>query len=86
MGLIEYYIIFALATSIFALIDIFYPALNAAKADGVVNSLTENPKLSYLIYLCITTIVAPLVIFPLLVPSLNERFRESISKTIYAED
>ena len=86
MGLIEYYLIFALATSLFALIDVFYPILKAAKADGVVNALTENPNLSYFVYVCITTIVAPLVILPVLVPGLNERFRQGIKKTVYAPD
>lgn len=86
MGLIEYYIIFALATSLFALIDIFRPTLQEAKEAGVVNALTLNPKLSYFVYVCITTIIAPLVFLPILVPSLNERFREGIKKTIYSPD
>lgn len=86
MGLIEYYLIFALATSLFALLDIFYPTMKQAQAEGVDNTLTQNPKLSYFVYLCITTIIAPLVFLPLLVPSLNERFREGIAKTVYAED
>lgn len=86
MGLIEYYLIFALTTAIFALIDVFMPTLRAAKAEGVKNTLTENPKLSYLIYVCITTIIAPLVILPMLVPSMNERFRNSIIKVINEEE
>jgi len=86
MGLIEYYFIFALATSLFALVDIFYPTLNRAKSEGVDNTLTQNPKLSYFIYVCITTIIAPLVFLPLLIPALNDRFREGIEKTVYAAD
>jgi uncharacterized membrane protein YdjX (TVP38/TMEM64 family) len=86
MGLIEYYLIFALTTSLFALIDIFYPTLKRAQAEGVDNTLTQNPKLSYFVYVCITTIIAPLVFLPLIIPSLNQRFREGIEKTVYAAD
>lgn len=86
MGLIEYYIIFALATSLFALIDIYYPILKQAMSDGVLNALTLNPKLSCFVYVCITTIIAPLVFLPILIPSLNERFRDGITKTVYEPD
>ena len=86
MGLIEYYFIFALTTSIFALIDIFLPILNEARAAEVNNVLTENPKLSCLVYFCISTIMAPLLILPMLVPSMNERFRNTMHKVINEEE
>lgn len=82
MSFIEYYIIFALTTSIFALIDVFIPLLNEVRADEVVNVLTENPKLSCLVYFCLTTLTAPFVILPMLIPSMNVRFRESMAKII----
>lgn len=82
MSFIEYYIIFALTTSIFALIDVFIPLLNEVRADEVVNVLTENPKLSCLVYFCLTTLTAPFVILPMIIPSMNVRFRESMAKII----
>lgn len=84
--MIEYYLIFAFATSIFALIDIFMPVLNEAKADGIENVLTENPKLSYFVYICISTIIAPLIVLPLLVPSMNLRFRTSLALMVREEE
>lgn len=86
MGLIEYYLIFCLTTAIVALIDVFGPALRTAQADGVKNVLTENPKLSMCVYLCITTIMAPFIILPLLVPSMHERFKTSLTQIIREED
>ena len=82
MGLMEYYLIFALTTSIFAIIDVFTPLLSKAKADGVKNVLTENYKLSVFVYFILTVIMAPFIILPLLVPSMNIRFRDSLSKII----
>lgn len=82
----EYYIIFALTTAIFALVDVFMPVLRAAQDSGVNNTLTENPKLSYFVYLCITTIVAPMVILPLLVPSMNARFRDGMAVVVNQQE
>lgn len=82
----EYYIIFALATSIFALIDVFMPVLREAQEFGVKNTLTENPKLSYFVYLCISTLIAPMLVLPLLVPSMNARFRASLANMVNEQE
>jgi len=82
MSFIEYYIIFALATSIFALIDVFIPVLAEVRTEEVVNVLTENPKLSCFVYFCLTALMAPFVIIPMLVPSMNIRFRKSMYKVV----
>ena len=84
--MLEYYIIFALATSIFALIDVFMPVLKEAKEFGVRNVLTENPKLSYFVYFCISTIIAPMLVIPLLVPSMNIRFRASLANLVNEQE
>lgn len=84
--MLEYYLIFALATSIFALIDVFMPVLKEAKEFGVRNVLTENPKLSYFIYVCISTLIAPMIVLPLLVPSMNTRFRNSLANLVNEQE
>jgi uncharacterized membrane protein YdjX (TVP38/TMEM64 family) len=86
MGLIEYYLIFAFTTSIFALIDIFIPVMQQARKAGVDNVLTQNPKLSYFVYFCITAIIAPIIILPVIVPSMNTRFREGLSNTVNEQE
>ena len=86
MSFIELYIIFALATSIFALIDIFIPLLNEVRAEGIANVLTENPKLSCFVYFSLALISAPFLILPLVVPSMNVRFRESMYKVISEQE
>lgn len=82
MGLIEYYLIFAISTAIVALLDFFNPALADAEADGIKNVFTENPKLAKFVYFILTILMAPLIIMPLLVPSMNERFRLSLTLII----
>ena len=82
----EYYIIFALATGVFALIDVFIPVLREARDFGVKNVLTENPKLSYFIYFCISAIIAPMIVLPVLVPSMNARFRASLANLVNEQE
>lgn len=82
MSFSEYYIIFALTTAIFSLIDIFIPVLREASTDNIENVLTENPKLSCFVYFCLIVLTAPLVIIPMIVPSMNYRYRDSIAKVI----
>ena len=62
------------------------PVLREAKDSGVQNTLTMNPKLSYLIYVCISGIIAPLILLPLLVPSMNIRFRQSLADLVNEEE
>lgn len=82
MSFIEYYIIFALTTSIFSLIDVFIPVLMEARENSIENVLTENPKLSCFVYFCLIILTAPLVVIPMVVPSMNYRYRDSIAKII----
>lgn len=86
MTFVEYYIIFALTTAIFALIDVFIPVLREVKNFGISNVLTENPKLSCLVYFCLTTLIAPFIILPTIVPSMNVRFRESMLRIVSEQE
>lgn len=86
MSFIELYVIFALATAIFALIDVFIPLLVEARGEEIANVLTENPKLSCAVYFCLTVLMAPFIIVPMLVPSMNARFKDSIAKIIREQE
>jgi hypothetical protein len=86
MGLIEWYLLFALTTAIMAAIDVFIPLLSEARSNGVANVLTTNFKLSIVVYLGISTLMAPLLIVPLLVPSMNERFKDALNKIISEQE
>ena len=86
MGLIEWYLLFAFTTAIMAAIDVFIPLLSEARSNGVANVLTTNFKLSIVVYLGISTLMAPLLIVPLLVPSMNERFKDALNKIISEQE
>ena len=86
MGLIEYYIIFALTTGISSCFIFLVPAINKAKEQGIINSFTTNTKLSYLIYILSSGIFAPLTIFPIMLQSSGEKFMTGIERVVLEQD
>lgn len=86
MGLIEYYLIFALATGLAVYYDIMHPLIKDAKLADVENTFTKNTLTTGLIYITIISIIAPIMIIIFVVPSLNARYRESTKKLVHEKD
>jgi hypothetical protein len=82
MGLMEYYIIFALTTGLTSCYLFLVPAINKAKEQRVINSFTTNTKLSYLIYTLTTAIFAPLTIFPIIFNTSGIKFMTGIERVV----
>lgn len=86
MGLIEYYIIFALTTGIACWFVFYWPVMQEARAEGIDNVTTQNPMLSSVVYIIISTIIAPVLIIPFLSNSRAEQFKEGLRKSIFEKD
>lgn len=86
MGVIEYYVLFAFSTSITACYLWFWPLLRKAKEQNVMNSFTENPILSTIIYIGISTIIAPILLMPLFSNDMAEKFERGLSKEILKQE
>lgn len=86
MGLIEYYIIFALTTGLTSCYIFLVPAIKKAKEQGIINSFTRNTKLSYLIYTLSSTIFAPLTIIPIIFTKSGTAFMTGIEKVVLEQD
>ena len=82
MGLIEYYVIFAITTGLASCYLFLVPAIQRAQHEGIVNSFTENTLTSYLVYVLITTLFAPLTIFPILFDTSGRKFVAGIEKVV----
>jgi uncharacterized membrane protein YdjX (TVP38/TMEM64 family) len=82
MEVIEFYLLFALTTGISSCVLFLAPAVALAKDHGIQNSFTENTKLSYLIYIIITSITAPFAILPIFIPSFAERFKTGLERAV----
>jgi len=86
MGLIEYYLIFALATAIACWYEFFWPLLSEARKIGVDNEFTKYPVMSSLIYVIISTIIAPVLIVPFLSTEKSQRFKNGLKKSIFEQN
>jgi hypothetical protein len=86
MELISYYLLFALSTAIAACYLWFWPMVQQAKAQGVQNSFTEYPVLSTVVYVLISTVVAPLLVPPMLSENIAKRFQAGLHREIFKQD
>lgn len=80
--MIELYLAFAISTAIIALVFAFNPILRKAQALGIENPFTDNPLLTRVVYLIISALIAPVLVLPLLVPSMNTRFIAALEKSL----
>lgn len=86
MELIGYYLLFAFSIAISACYFWFWPVLSEAKQTGVVNSFTEYPKLSTVVYVLVSAAVAPFLIPPMFSQVMAERFEAGLRKEILKTD
>lgn len=86
MELIGYYLLFAFSISITACIFWFSPLVRLAKQNEIENSFTQYPILSTVVYICISAVVAPLLIFPMLSDSMAEKFQDGLRREILKPD
>jgi hypothetical protein len=82
MGAFEYYAIFCLATSLTLIYELFWPIIALAKQDGIDNDFTRAPILSLFVFFVVNVILAPLVIWLLIVPPLYAGAFLGISKAV----
>jgi hypothetical protein len=85
MGLIEGYILFALATTIASLYELFVPVINSLSLTHAEVSVVQHKWITLGTFTCITLVAAPLMLLPCIVPSMGERFRKSLWETLVQE-
>jgi len=86
MVLIEFYVIFAIATALTALAGIFWPLLREAKNKGISNTLVDAPVIASIIFVCVTLILAPFVVSSLIFPVHAEMFRVGLQRVVEQPD
>lgn len=86
MSFIEGYIIFAFSTAITACYLWFSPLVAEARSKNIKNSFTNSPKLSIVVYILVTAIISPLLVLPILVPSIGEAFERGLRKEILVDE
>lgn len=82
MGIIEYYLLFALSTSITSWYIWYLPLVRKARETNIKNQFTEYHKLSTVVYITVSALIAPALVLPLLSASFGENFERGLAKEI----
>ena len=82
MELIGYYLLFAFSTSITACIFWFWPLVQQAREDEIVNTFTLYPKISTVIYVLVSALVAPLLLPPMFSEQMAKKFSSGLAREI----
>ena len=86
MEIVVYYIIFALATALTTLVRYYIPVLRQCRLQGVRNAITENPLLGITVFVMVTSVLAPVLVTTLLVPSHGYQFVEGLYRSMSDSD
>lgn len=86
MELIGYYLLFAFSISISACYFWFSPVLRQAQEAQISNSFTQYPKLSTVVYVLVSALVAPLLVFPMFSSEMALRFEQGLRTEIMKPD
>ncbi len=83
--IIVFYVIFALATSITAALELFWPVLSAIRVYSP-ELLVMKHRFATLASLMLFAFIAAPVVFPIcIVPSMGDRFRKSLQESLEKE-
>jgi hypothetical protein len=78
------YLIFALATSLTALIILIRPVLKLIEKEHPLSVVTQNKFITYFTFFILTMLAAPILIIITIIPDLGERFKASLEESLSA--
>lgn len=82
MEVLFYYFLFALTTAIASCYELFYPVLKKLKETHPELNVVQYSRLTLATFGVFSFAVAPLVVFPCLVPSMGVRFRQALETAL----
>jgi hypothetical protein len=86
MEVIGYYLLFAFSIAIAACYLWFWPLVQQAKAQGIQNSFTQYPKISTLVYILVSAVVAPVLVPPMFSEAMALKFQAGLHREIFKQD
>ena len=78
--------LFAFSISISTCYLWFWPLISLARQSNIENSFTLYPKLSIMVYILVSAVVAPLLIAPMLSSTMGTRFEQGLKREILQQD
>lgn len=77
MTFLGFYFLFCLTTAIVSIYEILMPVIRDMVAEDKNAYIAKSPLL-YLIHFCVTMLLAPLVFWAVIIPSVGEKYRQGL--------
>lgn len=78
------YLLFALTTAIAAILELYSPTIKAH--EDLIGKPIKDRRKTYVIFFITSFIIAPLIFFSCIIPSMGERFRLVLAATLFSKD
>ena len=83
MSFIFFYSLFAITTGISALYELLMPVMQQRALEGFE---IKSTLMTYLVFLVIASIIAPLVFFSCVIPKMGDTFKKALYKGLFTKD
>lgn len=84
MSLLITYIIFALTTAVTSVLELLHPVISRREADT--NKRIPRKLILYSTFFVFGVVLAPIIFFSCVVPSMSARFRSSLYDGLFSKD
>lgn len=82
MGLIEWYVLFALTTACAASYELFWPVVRSLAITHPELQIVQSRAITMAVFFIMAFVLAPMTILPCLVPKMGVRFRHTLWETL----
>lgn len=83
MSFTDWYLLFSLTTAICSVLELLVPVMKAEKTES---GKIDAETLIYIVFFTMSIILAPLVFFSCIVPSMGNRFRDSLYNGLFPKE
>jgi len=80
--MILFYTLFALTTAFTSIYEILFPVIQRRKE----TSKVENEAVVYITFFSLSFLIAPLIFFSCIIPSMGDRFRNSLYNGLFESE
>lgn len=78
--MLELYVLFAMTTAIAALFELYLPVLKSVQLRNPDNTVIHNRKLTLFTLVILALVLAPLIFPSCIIPSMGQRFRDTLEE------
>lgn len=82
MGVIQWYVIFAITTALTAHYELVYPVLDKLSVAEPKHNLVEYKWITHIIFLIINMLMAPAMLLPCILPGMGARFKDALFEAL----